>query len=87
MTLDNARLVLQIDNARLAVDDFRVKYESELAIRQSVEGDIAGLKKVIDDTNLGRMNIEGEIESVREELAFLQKNHENEVSDLMRQIS
>lgn len=87
MTLDNARLVLQIDNARLAVDDFRVKYESELAIRQSVEGDIAGLKKVIDDTNLGRMNIEGEIETVREELAFLQKNHENEVSDLMRQIS
>lgn len=56
------------------------RYESELAIRQSVEGDIAGLKKVIDDTNLGRMNIEGEIETVREELAFLQKNHEN-VSD------
>ncbi|XP_076123917.1 keratin, type I cytoskeletal 18b [Alosa pseudoharengus] len=87
MTVDNARLVLQIDNARLATDDFRVKYESELAIRQSVEGDIAGLKKVIDDTNLGRMNIESEIESVREELAFLQKNHDNEVSDLTRQIS
>ncbi|XP_041945510.1 keratin, type I cytoskeletal 18b [Alosa sapidissima] len=87
MTVDNARLVLQIDNARLATDDFRVKYESELAIRQSVEGDIAGLKKVIDDTNLGRMNIESEIESVREELAFLQKNHDNEVTDLTRQIS
>ncbi|XP_063071122.1 keratin, type I cytoskeletal 18b [Engraulis encrasicolus] len=87
MTLDNSRLVLQIDNARLAADDFRVKFESELGIRQSVEGDIAGLKRVIDDTNMGRMNIESEIESVREELAFLQKNHDNEVSDLMRQIS
>ena len=61
----------------LSVCFVSVRYESELSIRQSVEGDIAGLKKVIDDTNLGRMNIEGEIESVKEELSFLQKNHEN----------
>lgn len=48
-----------------------------MAIRQSVEGDIAGLKKVIDDTNIGRVNVEGEIESLNEELVFLKKNHEN----------
>lgn len=86
-TVDNARLVLQIDNARLAVDDFRVKFENEMAIRQSVEGDIAGLKKVIDETNIGRLNVEGEIESLKEELLFLKKNHENEVDELRSQIS
>ncbi len=53
------------------------RYENEMAIRQSVEADIAGLKKVIDDTNMTRMNIESEIEAVREELAFLKRNHEN----------
>ncbi|XP_077054505.1 keratin, type I cytoskeletal 18b isoform X2 [Siphateles boraxobius] len=86
-TVDNAGFVLQIDNARLAVDDFRVKFENEMAIRQSVEGDIAGLKKVIDDTNIGRLNVEGEIESLKEELAFLKKNHENEVGEMRNQIS
>ncbi|XP_051567296.1 keratin, type I cytoskeletal 18-like [Myxocyprinus asiaticus] len=86
-TVDNARLVLQIDNARLAADDFRVKFENEMAIRQSVEADIAGLKKVIDDTNVGRLNVEGEIEALKEELVFLKKNHANEVGELQNQIA
>ncbi|XP_070706814.1 keratin, type I cytoskeletal 18-like [Pempheris klunzingeri] len=84
---ENARFALQIDNARLAADDFKVKHDNEMAIRQSVEADIAGLKKVIDDTNMSRMNIESEIEAVKEELVFLKKNHENEVMELRNQIS
>ncbi|KAM8976495.1 keratin, type I cytoskeletal 18 [Pelodytes ibericus] len=85
--VENAQLVLQIDNARLAADDFRVKFESELAIRQSVDADITGLRKVIDDTNVNRLNLENEIESLREELIFLKKNHQDEVHDLQGQIA
>uniref|UniRef100_A0A2K6TMH3 IF rod domain-containing protein n=1 Tax=Saimiri boliviensis boliviensis TaxID=39432 RepID=A0A2K6TMH3_SAIBB len=84
-TVDNARIVLQIDNARLAADDFRVKYETELAMCQSVESDIHGLHKVIDDTDVTRLQLETEIEE--EELLFMKKNHEEEVNGLQAQIS
>ncbi|KAG8007509.1 Keratin [Nibea albiflora] len=70
-----------------SVPAYSYRFDNEMAIRQSVEADIAGLKKVIDDTNMTRMNIESEIEAVREELAFLKKNHENEVMELRNQIS
>ncbi|XP_068266816.1 keratin, type I cytoskeletal 18 [Nyctibius grandis] len=86
-TVQNARAVLQVDNARLAAEDFRVKYEAELAIRLSVEGDTAALRKVLDDTNVARLQLEGETEALREELIFMRKNHEEEVKGLQAQVS
>ncbi|XP_014439564.1 LOW QUALITY PROTEIN: keratin, type I cytoskeletal 18-like [Tupaia chinensis] len=85
-SVDNARIVLQIDNACIAADDFKVKYETELAMHQSVESDIHRLRKVIDDTNVTRLQLETEIEALKEELLFM-KNHEEEVNGLQAQIA
>ncbi|KAE8293117.1 Keratin, type I cytoskeletal 18 Cytokeratin-18 [Larimichthys crocea] len=87
MVKDNAHLGISLDNARLAADDFKTKLEYELSMRQSVEADVAGLRKILDDTNVIRLHLESDIESLKEELISLRKNHEEEVAELRVQIS
>ncbi|KAK2100578.1 Keratin, type I cytoskeletal 18 [Saguinus oedipus] len=86
-TVDNAHIILQIDNACLAADDFRVKYETELAMYQSVESNSHGLCKVMDDTSVTQLQLETEIEALKEELLFMKKNHEEKVKGLQAQIA
>jgi len=82
-TLDNARILLQVDNARLAADDFKMKFENELSLRLNVEADINGLRKVMDDLNLAKCDLEAQIQSLTEEIVCLKKNHEEEMKSFL----
>ncbi|XP_073697755.1 keratin, type I cytoskeletal 19 [Garra rufa] len=83
---DHARIALAVDNAKLATDDFRMKFETELAMRQSVEGDIAGLKalkKEYDSTNVVLLQ---ELAGLEKECDAIRDAHQEDMKALRGQM-
>ncbi|XP_068923844.1 keratin, type I cuticular Ha4-like isoform X1 [Petaurus breviceps papuanus] len=81
---ENSRLTMQLDNAKLAADDFKTKYKSELYLRKLVEGDINNLHRNLE--TLAKCDLESRVESLKEEMLCLKKNHEQEVHSLQCQL-
>ncbi|XP_006883486.1 PREDICTED: phakinin [Elephantulus edwardii] len=85
--LENARLMLQTDNIQAAADDFKERYENEQRFRKTAEEEINSLYQVIDEANVAKMDLESQIESLKEELGFLSRNYEEDVKALYKQLA
>ncbi|XP_004834304.1 phakinin [Heterocephalus glaber] len=85
--LENARLMLQTETIQAEADDFKERYENEQPFRKAMEEEISSLYKVIDETNLTKTDLEGQIESLKEEHDFLSRSYEEDVKMLYKQLA
>ncbi|XP_037665008.1 keratin, type I cytoskeletal 39 [Choloepus didactylus] len=83
---ENSRLVSQIDNTKLAADDLRAKYETEVSLHQLVGADAKGLQQILNALTLGKADLTAQLESLKEALLCLKSNHEQEVNSLQSQL-
>uniref|UniRef100_A0A4W3GQE7 Keratin, type I cytoskeletal 50 kDa-like n=1 Tax=Callorhinchus milii TaxID=7868 RepID=A0A4W3GQE7_CALMI len=83
--MDNSHVALEIDNAKLAAEDFRSKWENELMLRQSVENDIGGLHQLKETYLQLQTGLTNDIGALEDEIAYLKKNHAEELRMLRQQ--
>ncbi|KAM9314497.1 keratin, type I cytoskeletal 19-like [Pholidichthys leucotaenia] len=79
---DNQSLLLQIDNAQLTADDFKMKFETEMNLRMTVEVDEARFRGIRDSLTLNTNDLEQEIELLKKELVQMRRNHEEDMNEL-----
>ncbi|KAM6175656.1 keratin, type I cytoskeletal 23 isoform 2-T2 [Erethizon dorsatum] len=75
----NAHILVLIDNARMAVDDFNLKYENEHSLKKDLEIEVETLRKTLDDLTIITTDLEQEVEGMRKELILMKKRHEQEM--------
>ncbi|XP_073456762.1 keratin, type I cytoskeletal 18-A-like [Aquarana catesbeiana] len=78
--LENTRLLLGIDNTKLAIDDFQEKFNTESALRQSVEKDANALRKAKEMNEALNESLRADLDSLQNELLTLKADHEQELA-------
>ncbi|XP_065098116.1 keratin, type I cytoskeletal 19-like [Paramisgurnus dabryanus] len=79
---ENAMVIMTVENAGLAAEDFKMKYEYELFMRKDIEADVAGLRTVLDKLTLERSDLELKYEGHKEDLVYLEKKHDEDLADV-----
>lgn len=84
---EHTHIGLAVDNAKLAAEDFRMKFETELAMVQSVEGDIAGLRSLKQEYDATNAAMQTELTALGLERSTIRDAHQKEMVFLRGQMA
>ncbi|XP_041915438.1 neurofilament light polypeptide [Alosa sapidissima] len=74
------------ERAEEALHGLQAHYEQEALGREEAEGKLLEARKAADEVALQRAELEKQVETLADELAFLKRLHEGEVSELQAQV-
>uniref|UniRef100_H3AFI7 IF rod domain-containing protein n=1 Tax=Latimeria chalumnae TaxID=7897 RepID=H3AFI7_LATCH len=86
--VNSQKTQIQLAHQQLEEDleNWSQKCQAEAQIREDTEANVRALKKETGDANLLKLELEKKAQSLADEIVFLKKNHEEEVTELMSQM-
>nr|XP_023682601.1 keratin, type II cytoskeletal 8-like isoform X2 [Paramormyrops kingsleyae] len=76
----------ELKNMQGIVEDFKRKYEDEVNKRATAENEFVLLKKDVDATYLGKVELEAKVDALQDEINFLRSIYEAELMEFQGQI-
>ncbi|CAH2283477.1 thread biopolymer filament subunit gamma-like [Pelobates cultripes] len=86
LTLENVRYEIELDNIRGAAEELKTKFELELGVKYQLETDIAAMKRDIESATELRTTLEQRFTAALDDLEFVKKTHEEELSVLQSKL-
>uniref|UniRef100_A0A8C5QWP0 IF rod domain-containing protein n=2 Tax=Leptobrachium leishanense TaxID=445787 RepID=A0A8C5QWP0_9ANUR len=82
----NSELGLNIENTKLAADDFKAKYEGEQALQWKMIAEIKDLKKELNDLQIQNTYLDTEVQILKQELQSLKDDHDEDIKHLQEKV-
>ncbi|NXC30791.1 GFAP protein, partial [Campylorhamphus procurvoides] len=82
-----ARLEIERDNLAQDLGSLQKKLQDEVTLRLEAESNLAAYRQDVDNAALARLDLERRVGTLQDEIAFLQKVHEEELRELQEQLA
>ncbi|MGH0132941.1 UNVERIFIED_CONTAM: hypothetical protein FKN15_051159 [Acipenser sinensis] len=83
---EKSQILIERDNIEEDLQKLRAMYEEEVRTREDAHQTLKVYKKDVDNATMVRLDLEKKVESLLDEISFLRKVHEEEVTELMAMI-